>query len=397
MKLENKLNANVEKYREDIVSFLKDIINIPSVTLKEEKVAFRIKKEMDRVGCDCSFIDDFGNVIGKVGNGKNIIVIEAHIDTVNAGDRELWVQNPFVANIKDGVVYGRGTLEQKGAIASMVYAVKAIKDLNIKGEYTLYIIGSIMKEEYDGEALRYIINKDNIYPDYVILTEPTNLNIHIGSMGRAEIDIIIKGLSADSGYPKIGINSIYKASPIVNELKRLNDLYMKNLSGKALISVNEIICTTPSKSCVPDKCIIKVDSRMWNRYALGDILNDVKALKSVKNYEVKISTTNKKTYTGYGYNAKHVLLPWINEKNSYILKTTIETYKSLYNKSPKIDKWILTTNGSITAGVFNIPTIGFGPGKEILAYGPREQVLVDDLLKASVMYALLPFNLSKYK
>src|SRR3712207_6378062 len=109
MKLENKLNANVEKYREDIVSFLKDIINIPSVTLKEEKVAFRIKKEMDRVGCDCSFIDDFGNVIGKVGNGKNIIVIEAHIDTVNAGDRELWVQNPFVANIKDGVVYGRGT------------------------------------------------------------------------------------------------------------------------------------------------------------------------------------------------------------------------------------------------------------------------------------------------
>ena len=81
MKLESKLIANMEKYREDIVNFLKDIINIPSVTLKEEKVAFRVKKEMDKVGCDYSFIDGFGNVIGKVGSGKNIIAIEAHIDT----------------------------------------------------------------------------------------------------------------------------------------------------------------------------------------------------------------------------------------------------------------------------------------------------------------------------
>lgn len=397
MNLENKVISNVQKYRDDIVKFLMDIINIPSVTLKEKKVALRVKKEMEKVGCDYSFIDGFGNVIGKVGNGKKIIVIEAHIDTVNIGDRELWVQNPFVASIKEDVVYGRGVLEQKGSIASIVYAVKYIKDFNIKGDYTLYIIGSIMKEEYDGGAWRYIINKDNIHPDYVILTEPTNLNIHIGSIGRAEIDIVLKGLSADSGYPKIGINSIYKAYPIVNELKKLNDLYMKNLSGKALISVNEIICTTPNKSCVPDKCVIKIDSRMWSKNTLNDILNDVKSLKSIKEYDVKISTINKKTYTGYGYSTKHILLPWINEGNSHVLKTTIETYKSLYNKSPKIDKWILTTNGSITAGVFNIPTIGFGPGKEILAYGPREQVLVDDLLKASAMYALLPFNLSKYK
>ncbi|KGM95590.1 peptidase [Clostridium novyi A str. 4552] len=397
MNLENKLISNIQKYKGDIVKFLKDIINTPSITLKEEKVALRVKKEMDRVGFDYTFIDGFGNVIGKIGNGKKIIAIEAHIDTVNIGDKELWVQNPFVANIKEGVVYGRGALEQKGAIASMIYAAKSIKELNIKGNYTLYIIGSIMKETYDGEALRYIINKDGIHPDYVILTEPTNLNIHTGSMGRAEIDIILKGLSVDSGYPKIGINSIYKASPIVSELKKLNEIYMKNLSGKALISVNKIICTTPNKSCVPDKCIIKTDSRMWNENILNDILNDIRSLKSVKNSEVKISTVNKKTYTGYSYSTKHMLLPWIIDESSYIVKTTIETYKSLYNKDPKIDKWILTTNGSITSGVFNIPTIGFGPGKEILAYGPREQVSVNDLLKASVMYALLPLNLSKNK
>lgn len=394
MKLENKLACNVENYRGDILKFLKDIINIPSVTLNEEKVALRIKKEMDKVGCDYSFVDDFGNVIGKIGNGEKIIVIESHIDTSNIGDTELWVQNPFVAKLKEGVVYGKGALEQKGAIASILYGVKAIKDLKITGDYTLYIVGSIMKEEYDGEALKYIINKDNIYPNYVILTEPTNFNIHIGSMGRAEIDIIIKGLSADSAYPKIGVNSIYKASSIIEELKKLNEIYMKTLSGKVLLSVNQIICTTPSKCCVPDKCIVKVDCRTWKKDFLTDIIEDIKSLKTLKTHEVKLSASDKKTYRGYKYYGKNILLPWINN-NQYIMKTTVETYKSLYNKNPKIDKWILTTNGSVTSGIFNIPTIGFGAGKEILSYGPREQVLVDDLLKASLMYALLPFNLSK--
>src|SRR3712207_7696090 len=61
--------------------------------------------------------------------------------------------------------YGRGTLEQKGAMAAIVYSAKVIKDLDLIGNYTFYVIGSIMKEEYDGEAWKYIIEKDNIKPD----------------------------------------------------------------------------------------------------------------------------------------------------------------------------------------------------------------------------------------
>ncbi|EGO87535.1 peptidase, partial [Clostridium botulinum C str. Stockholm] len=76
------------------------------------------------------------------------------------------------------------------------------------------------------------------------------------------------------------------------------------------------------------------------------------------------------------------------------LKKTIEAYKTMYNTDPKIKKWILTTNGSITYGMFKIPTIGFGAGKEILAYSPREQISIDELIKACSLYIILPLKLS---
>ncbi|MCD3350505.1 YgeY family selenium metabolism-linked hydrolase [Clostridium botulinum D/C] len=394
MDIKSVIIKKIEDYRGSITNFLIDMINIHSVTYNEKEVILRVKEEMDKIGFDETFIDGMGNIIGRLGNGSKVIAIEAHVDTVDVGDDDLWNQNPFSPEIKDDVIYGRGTLEQKGAMASIVYSGKAIKDLDLTGDYTVYVIGSIMKEEYDGEAWKYIIEKDNIKPDFVVITEPTNLNIHIGSRGRAEIEVIINGLSTDSGDCIRGINAIYKALPVVKDLEKLNQLYKSDILGKASISVNKISCESPSKSCISDKCIISIDRRMVLGENVDDIIKELSCLKSIKNHNVKINIANKITYTGYSYSTNNILKPWIIDKDSFILKKTIEAYKTMYDIEPEIKKSILTTNGSITYGMFKIPTIGFGPGKEILAYSPREQVSIDDLIKACELYAILPLKLS---
>ncbi|KEI13824.1 MULTISPECIES: YgeY family selenium metabolism-linked hydrolase [Clostridium] len=394
MDIKNVIIKKVKEYRESITNFLIDMINIHSITYNEKEVVLRIKEEMDKVGLDETFIDGMGNVIGRIGNGSKVIAIEAHVDTADIGDSDLWNQNPFSSEIKNGVIYGRGTLEQKGAMAAIVYSAKVIKDLDLIGNYTFYVIGSIMKEEYDGEAWKYIIEKDNIKPDFVIITEPTNLNINIGSRGRAEIEVDINGLSTDSGDCIRGVNAIYKAFPVVKDLENLNQLYKNDILGKASVSVNKISCISPAKSCISDKCIINIDRRMVLGENIHDIIKELSSLKSIKNYNVKIKTVNKTTYTGYNYSTNNILRPWIINKNSFILKKTIEAYKTMYNIDPKIKKWILTTNGSITYGIFKIPTIGFGAGKEILAYSPREQISIDDLIKACSLYIILPLKLS---
>lgn len=384
----------IQEYKNDIIDFLIDMVNIHSITCNEKKIALRIKQEMDKIEFDETFIDGMGNVIGRIGNGDKIIAIDAHIDTVGIGDDELWNQNPFRAKIKDDIIYGRGILEQKGAIASIVYSSKMIKELELIGEYTLYVIGSIMKEEYDGGAWKYIIENDKIKPDFVIITEPTNLNISIGGRGRMEMEISIGGLSTDSGDCIRGLNSIYRSMPIIRNIETLNTLYKSNSFGKASISINDIIIKSPSKACVPDKCIINIDRRITMGEKIEDILKEIKCI--IPNNEVKIKESNKTTYTGYKYTSNNVLMPWTNNKDSFLLKKTIEVYEMMYGKKPQITNWMITTNGSVTSGIFNIPTIGFGPGKEILAYGPREQVAIDDLIKSCKLYTILPLKLSEF-
>jgi acetylornithine deacetylase/succinyl-diaminopimelate desuccinylase-like protein len=77
------------------------------------------------------------------------------------------------------------------------------------------------------------------------------------------------------------------------------------------------------------------------------------------------------------------------------VRTGIETYKELFGKEPKVDKWTFSTNGIMTCGVYKIPTIGFGPGNEVLAHAPDEKVPISDLVAASAFYAAFVYELCK--
>jgi len=61
---------------------------------------------------------------------------------------------------------------------------------------------------------------------------------------------------------------------------------------------------------------------------------------------------------------------------------------------PAISRWHFSTNGVATMGVYGIPTVGFAPGREELAHTTRERVSVDDLVKATAVYSLIPEVLS---
>ncbi|MGE5707738.1 MAG: M20/M25/M40 family metallo-hydrolase, partial [Bacteroidota bacterium] len=112
--------------------FLSDLVKLPSTSCHEKDVVLRIKAEMEKVGFDEVIIDGLGNILGRVGHGKHVIAMDAHIDTVDVGDRSAWTKDPFSGDIDDQLVYGRGTTDQTGGMVSMVYAGKIIKDLGLE-------------------------------------------------------------------------------------------------------------------------------------------------------------------------------------------------------------------------------------------------------------------------
>ena len=124
-----------ESYQKDMTKFLRDMVKIPSESCEERDVVLRIKEEMEKVGFDKVEIDPMGNVLGYIGHGKHLIAMDAHIDTVGIGEIKNWKFDPYEGFEDDIYIGGRGTSDQEGGMASMVYAGKIIKDLGLEDDW----------------------------------------------------------------------------------------------------------------------------------------------------------------------------------------------------------------------------------------------------------------------
>ena len=203
-----------EHYRSEMLDFLRDICAIPSESCQEKEVVLRIKKEMEKVGFDEIKIDGMGNILGRIGSGKHVIAMDAHIDTVGLGNKAEWKWDPYQGKLEDGIFYARGATDQKAGMVSMVYAGKVIKDLNLGGDYTLWVTGTVQEEDCDGLCWQYLLKEGILKPEVVVITEPTNLGIYRGHRGRMEIGVTTRGVSCHGSAPERGKNAVYMMSKI---------------------------------------------------------------------------------------------------------------------------------------------------------------------------------------
>ena len=112
-----KVLEKANDYKADMTKFLRDMIAIPSESCDEEKVILRIKEEMEKVGFDEITIDPMGNIIGRIGHGKHVIAMDAHIDTVGIGEISNWKFDPYLGKEDENNIFGRGGSDQEGGMA----------------------------------------------------------------------------------------------------------------------------------------------------------------------------------------------------------------------------------------------------------------------------------------
>lgn len=385
--------SKAEGYKKDIARFLRDMVAISSESCHEEKVILRIQEEMQKVGFDQIEIDGMGNIIGKIGSGKHIIAMDAHIDTVGIGDRSLWSVDPYEGFEDDEIIMGRGTSDQEGGMASMVYAGKIIKDLNLAGDYTLLVTGTVQEEDCDGLSWQYMIEEQGIRPEFVVITEPTALNIYRGQRGRMEIKVETKGLSCHGSAPERGDNAIYKMAPILSELQTLNGKLTDDpFLGKGTLTVSEIFHSSPSRCAVADGCHISIDRRLTTGEGHEYAQQQIRELASVaaSGAIVTMYDYNRPAYTGLIYPTECYFPAWVLDEQHIATQTLITTYQELFHKPPLVDKWTFSTNGVSIMGRYNIPCIGFGPGHEDQAHAPNEKTWKSELVAACAMYAAIP-------
>lgn len=388
-----KILAKAEEYKPEISAFLRDMIRIPSESCGEEKVILRIKEEMEKVGFDKVEIDPMGNILGYIGSGSHVIAIDAHIDTVGVGDESLWDYDPYEGYEDDEIIIGRGASDQEGGMASMVYAGKIIKDLGLEDDYTLVITGTVQEEDCDGLCWHYILEEDDIKPEFVVITEPSSCNIYRGHRGRMEMKVTTHGVSCHGSAPERGDNAIYKMAPIINELKALHpNLTPHDFLGKGSLTVSEIFFSSPSRCAVADGCSISIDRRLTAGESWEFALQQVKNLPAVQNAEAEVEMYKyeRPSYTGLVYPIDAYFPTWLIEEDHPVCQTTVDAFEGLFKEEPLVDKWTFSTNGVSIMGRHGIPCIGFGPGHEDQAHAPNEKTWKSELVKAAALYAAIP-------
>lgn len=428
----NKIKESAKNYEKDMTAFLRKLVSIPGESADEKGHIECIAEEMRKLEFDQVDIDPMGNVLGYMGTGKTLIGFDAHIDTVGIGNKANWNFDPYEGFESDSEIGGRGTSDQLGGIVSSVYGARIMKDLGLLNEkYRVLVTGTVQEEDCDGLCWQYIIKEDNVKPEFVVSTEPTDGGIYRGQRGRMEIRVEVQGVSCHGSAPERGDNAIFKMADILQDIRALNEndaaehTEIKGLVkmleekynpqykeaqflGRGTVTVSEIFFTSPSRCAVADSCAVSLDRRMTAGETWESCLDEIRALPAVQKYknDVKVSMYEYKrpSYTGLVYPIECYFPTWVIPGDHPVTKALEDAYRNLYGESrigsketeamrkarPLTDKWTFSTNGVSIMGRNNIPCIGFGPGAEAQAHAPNEKTWKQDLVVCAAVYAALP-------
>ncbi|HVJ06638.1 MAG TPA: YgeY family selenium metabolism-linked hydrolase [Candidatus Saccharimonadales bacterium] len=378
---------------QQVIGLCQALIQKQSYSGQEDAVVDRIKQAFQELGFDEVIVDNYGNVLGRIKGTRpgKVILLDGHIDTVPVPDESKWKHKPFGGELEDGKIYGRGTSDMKGAVASMIaasafFAADTCKDF--AGE--IYVSGVVHEECFEGIAARKI--SERIKPDYVVIGEASELNLKRGQRGRAEIVVETFGKPAHSANPQKGINAVYKMAELIRAISELEAPTHKTL-GLGILELTDIKSSPyPGASVVPDYCRATYDRRLLvgetKESVLKPLLELIQEMQSKDpQFEAKVSFAAdvQKCYTGNEIGGERFFPGWVFEENDDFVQAALVGLRSA-GLTPEITQYSFCTNGSHYAGEARIQTIGFGPSRENLAHTIDEYIEVDQLTKATAGY-----------
>lgn len=346
----------------DVIEFLNDLVNIPSISGEEKVVAERVKNEFRKLGFD-EIIESSGNVCARKGNGPVKILYDAHMDVVEPGKG--WISDPFKARIDGGYIYGRGSCDDKGSLAAIVYGGSQVEVEDV----TLYVVGSTREEIAEGNGLKDFFNDTGIKPDYIVIAEPSSLRLAFGNRGRLGIEIVLKGQAGHASNPDLGKNAIYKAATVIKDIQRLN-LSLESDS----VAVTKVSTPNNNINIIPEACSIKCDYRAGYGREKEEIISKFRKFLEKEDRIL----TNTPYYK-----------PWKMENNDPFISAGKACLQEALGNAVMIE-WGFCTNGSYTAGELGIPTMGFGPGCEEEAHSAEEKIEIESVIKAVEFFRALP-------
>ena len=375
--------------RELVIGLCQALIQRQSYSGHEDGVVECMEQTFDDLSFDDVFTDDYGSVLGHI-KGKrpgNVLLLDGHIDTVPVPDASKWTHKPFVGEVADGKIFGRGTSDMKGAVSAMI-AASAFFAADTGREFAgdIYVSGVVHEECFEGIAARKI--SERIKPDFVVIGESSELNLKRGQRGRAEVVVETFGRPAHSANPRAGVNAVYKMAALIGEIGKLK-APVHAILGEGILELTDIKSSPyPGASVVPDYCRATYDRRLLVGETKESVLKPLQALideMKCKDAEfdarAHFASGTEQCYTGAEIRGERFFPGWVFDEDDEFVLAALAGLKDA-GLNPQLTQYSFCTNGSHYAGEAGIRTIGFGPSRENLAHTIDEYIEIDQLVKA---------------
>jgi putative selenium metabolism hydrolase len=373
----------------DMVSFAQELVRIKSFSGQEEQAAKAIAKKMEVLGYDSVRIDQLGNVVGKIGNGRKQILFESHTDTVKVHDEALWEAAPFSGEVIDGYLWGRGSVDMKSGISASIYAGAIAKKQGLLSGKTVTVSCSVFEEDCDGEGLKFVLQDTGMKPDFAIICEPSNNTIVGGHKGKAQIIIKTHGVSAHGSAPEKGVNAIYEMAEIIERVEETNLELMKKKGRRGTLVLARISSTGVSLNAVPAECEIYLDRRMVVGETEESVAVEMEKIIAGKNASWEIDTVHRTTWTGEAITYTPLHPAWEIERTHPLSSACMRAYKHVFGREHgEFGYWDFSTN-AVALIPLGIPTIGFGPGEAKLAHTRDEKCALKQIMESCEFYVAM--------
>ena len=377
-----------------------ELVRTPSLPGQEERVAALLAGVMRESGFQRVWTDRAGNVVGHLqGQGAGpTLLFDGHMDTVDVGDPAAWEHDPFEGRVENGVLYGRGAVDMKSALAAMVYAVKLLTQENAPLNGDIYVAFVVQEGPCEGVAVRHLIEEHDIRPDMVVLGQPTNLGVYLGQRGRVELKVTTYGKAGHASMPQGGVNAISSAVRLIFGIELLGlQLHTDPQMGQGSVAVTQIRSNAGSLNSIPDLCELIIDRRLTLGETEARAIAEIQGIINRERIRAEVSTPQYEivTYTGYVQSGRKYFPPWLLPEEDPMARKAVRAVEKVLGARPRTGIWPFSTDGAYTMGTAGIPTIGFGPGEERLAHSTDEHVRLVDVALAAQGYAQLAIELLK--
>ena len=415
----DRVLAEVEAARDEIVNFTAELIRVPTVNPPGEfyrDCAELIGRRLAKTGLAVQYVEAVGrpehtfahprvNVVGRGEGaaGHPRLHLNGHFDVVPPGDG--WSVDPFAGVVRGGRIYGRGASDMKSGIAAAIFAVEAVRRAGVDLHGAVDISGTVDEESGGFAGVAHLCEAGIISaPEtgYAIIPEPFGpARICVGHRGVYWFDVIAHGRSAHGSMPHLGHSAINDMGTLLEAFRtrlgpelaaRLSALpVVPGLSRRPSLNVNAIVGgqadETTQSPCVADRCTATFDRRFMPEESFEEVRDEIADLVG--------AVERRSPRRRFRIEERMVVHPVQTPSESPVTRALSAAVATVCGKPAELVASPGTYDQKHFARIAGVEhCVAYGPGPLEEAHQPDESCAVDDLVASTQVLALAVLKLA---